>query len=236
MTIFSSLLGYDFDALEPTLSRETVLHHFFQHHCDSCRRLAELVRGTPLESLPLESLIEFTHKRPEHARVHTLALEAWCHDLYWHSLKPGGGGRPFGLVDAAIRSSFGNLSRFVRCAKEAAEAMTGSGWLWSVWCNGKLKIVTGATAHAPVFGPQAILLAIDLWEHAYYLDYYGARSAYVTACFRRLVNWEFANQRLRSAQGQGSDAQHALTWLALGLPAHRASAAHGRTPAALPHS
>jgi superoxide dismutase, Fe-Mn family len=211
-------LGYDFDALEPALSRETVLHHFFQHHCDCYRRLATLVQGTPLESLSLEMLIDFTDKRHEHARVHALALDAWCHDLYWQSLKPGGGGRSIGLIDRAIRRSFGGLPQLVRSAKSAAEELAGSGWLWLVWCDGKLEIMTGSTAQCPIADSQVVLLAIDLWEHAYYLDYYGARCLYVAACFRRLVNWTFANQRLLHALGRNSRARLALMWLAGALP------------------
>jgi superoxide dismutase, Fe-Mn family len=197
MTDFpTSELQYDFDALEPLLSRETVLHHLFQHHRECYERTASLVKGTELESLSLESLVRVSATQPGYTRLFHAAAEAWNHDLYWQSLRPGGGGAAYGLVGDCIRRSFGSFPRFLHRAKKAAAQVMGCGWLWITSRGGNLEIVTTANANTPMVRGQVPLLAIDLWEHAYYLDYRSGRAEYVSACLEGLMNWDLASEQL----------------------------------------
>jgi superoxide dismutase, Fe-Mn family len=198
--MFPDDLPYDFGALEPVVSRQTVMHHVFQHHRGCYEQTAALVRGTGLEGLPLEGLIRVSAVRPGCARLFRQATEAWNHDLYWNSLRPGGGGSPYGPIGKRIRKSFGGFPGFVRRATEAAASLIGSGWLWLTWKAGRLEILTTENTDTPIVHGRTALLAIDLWEHAYYLDYCNGRMAYVAACLEGVINWNFANTRLCAAE------------------------------------
>jgi Fe-Mn family superoxide dismutase len=214
----SSILQYDFDALEPILSRQTVLHHLFQHHRDCYEGTARLVQGTALESLSLEALVHTAATKPGYRRLFALASEAWNHDLYWHSLQPGAGGPPDGVIGRAIDRSFGGFRSFLRCARAAAETLIGNGWLWVTWRAGRIETFTTSAGESPLLHGYTPLLALDLWEHAYYLDYFGARGSYVLGCFKRLINWESANERLANLRYCASKPTCALTWLGWGIP------------------
>jgi len=230
---FCSSLRYDFGALEPVLSRESVQYHFIQHHRRCYERTAALVKGTELQSLPLESLVRVTGRRPECKQLFMLAAEAWNHDLYWNSLRPGGGGVAWGTIGTDIERSFGTFPAFLREAKLRAGAVLGSGWLWVTWQNGRIEIMTTGKGESPLLQGHVPLLAFDLWEHAYYLDYYCARSAYVSACLTRLADWEGANERLLKVKAQPFEACRALAWLACGaraLPAIRNSSREKLSP------
>jgi superoxide dismutase, Fe-Mn family len=218
ITSFSSSLRYDFGAFEPILSRENVQYHFIQHHRRCYERTAALVKGTRLQSLSLPSLVRVTGTRPECKYLFMLAAEAWNHDLYWNSLRPGGGGVARGPIGADIERCFGNFPAFLREAKSRAAAVVGSGWLWVTWRAGRIEIVTTGKGDSPVLHGHVPLLAIDLWEHAYYLDYYNARDAYVWACLTRLIDWGHANERLTEARNRPFKAREALAWLAWGAP------------------
>jgi superoxide dismutase, Fe-Mn family len=217
MTASDSTLPYGFDALEPTLSANTVLHHVFQHERECCERTAVLMRHAKLQALSLESLVRFTAIRPGYTQLFELAAEAWNHKLYWRSLHPGAGGPPWGLMGVGIRRSFGTFGRFVHLTESVAESVFGNGWLWLTWRPGRLELTAGGPRDSPILRGGVALLAIDLWEHAYYLDYYHARGAYVRACLKNLIDWKYANLRLLTLQHQ-SPSKVALSWLARGLP------------------
>src|SRR5919109_707944 len=133
LSTFASTLGYEFDALEPVLSRETVQYHFIQHQRRCYERTAAMVKETELESIPLESLVRVTGKQPGHRYLFTLAAEAWNHELYWRSLQPAGGGVASGPIGQDIQRTFGDFSTFLCRATEAARAVIGGGWLWVTW-------------------------------------------------------------------------------------------------------
>jgi Fe-Mn family superoxide dismutase len=196
--MFSLDLPYDLGALEPALSRTTVMHHFDQQHCRHYERLAALVKGTELEAYSVDELVRLCARRPSRARLKVHVGRVWNHELYWHSLKPDGGGIATGPIAQCIRATFGDYRNFTRRLMAAASNLSGSGWLWVTWRSGQIGIVTTANTDSPIADGHTALLALDLWEHAYYLDYLGARSAYVKAWLEELVNWDFANQRLRS--------------------------------------
>jgi superoxide dismutase, Fe-Mn family len=199
MNILTATLTYDFAALEPVLCRDAVRDHLIQHHAAACMEALECVKGTDLERLSLESLIQFTPHLQGRSRVFRRACEIRNHNLYWQSLQPGGGNAPWGLVSARIREDFGTLADFIECVQTQASALVGCGWLWVVWRANRIEV--GTTENAQTFPLQGgtVLLALDLWEHAYYHDFRSHRADYVAACFEKLINWDFANMRLRNA-------------------------------------
>jgi Fe-Mn family superoxide dismutase len=241
---FRSSLGYDFDALEPVLSRESVQYHFIQHHRRCYERTAALVKGTKLETLALGALIRVASTQPRYRYLFMLAAEAWNHDLYWSSLRPGGSDTAWGPIAADIECCFGNFAGFLREAQAQAAAVVGSGWLWVTWRGGRIEIVTTGKTDSPLLHGHVPLLAIDLWEHAYYLDYYNARDAYVSACLTRLINWGRANERLLEVKGRPFEASRACAWLAWGMPSAAAKSSNStrekplryRHPADIPES
>jgi Fe-Mn family superoxide dismutase len=216
LSTITASLRYELDALEPVLSRETVQYHLIQHHRRCYERTAALVKGTELEPLSLEALVRAAGRRPDRGELFMLAAEAWNHDLYWRSLQPAGGGLARGAIAGAIARWFGDFSAFVHRAQAAAQALIGSGWLWVTWRAGRIEVVTSGKADSPLLHGHVPLIAIDLWEHAYYLDYYNARSAYVRACLTRLIDWDHANERLAEARAGALELRSTLTWLAWG--------------------
>ena len=154
------------------------------------------MRGTELEPLSLVELIRVTERNPAQHALYRYAAEVYNHNLYWNSMSPRGGGPPTGLVAEHLRARFGSHDRFVREFTEAASAHFGSGWLWLVWRAGTLELLTTSNAGTPLVRGDAPLLALDLWEHAYYLDHQNRRSAYVDAFLEELVNWDTASQAL----------------------------------------
>jgi Fe-Mn family superoxide dismutase len=225
----TSDLGYELDALEPVLSRETVLYHLIQHHRDCYERTAALVRGTELAALPLESVVRFAGQHPGYRHLFAVASEAWSHDLYWHSLRPGGGGRPWGLIGQGIRQCFGTFSLFEDRMKAQASSLMGSGWLWVTWREGRIELITTGASESPLTAGYVPLLAVDLWEHAYYLDYYSGRPSYVAACLHDLIDWDFANARLLDLAKQRHAERSSLSWLSYGRPLTRFDPARAPT-------
>ncbi|HYC11010.1 MAG TPA: superoxide dismutase [Steroidobacteraceae bacterium] len=207
MNIESPGIPYNFADLEPAMSRDTVVFHFLRHQRVCFDRMYALIRGTELEALPLDELIRVTERNPAQHIVYRYAAEVWNHNLYWQSMCPRGGGAPHGMIAEQLRARFGSYERFVRDFKETASAHFGSGWLWLVWRGGALEIVTTNNAGTPLVRGDAALLALDLWEHAYYLDHQNRRSAYVSAFLEELVNWEFANRTLLEMSVEGRAAR-----------------------------
>jgi superoxide dismutase, Fe-Mn family len=219
MSIALPEIPYNFADLEPVLSRDALLFHFLHHQRVCFDRMQPLIRGTELETLPLEDLVRITERDPARRALHRCASEVWNHTIYWQSLHPRGGGSARGAVAECIRRRFGSFDRFVGDFREAAKAHFGSGWIWLVWRKGAVQIVTTRNAGTPLGRADAVLLGLDLWEHAYYLDYQNRRAAYVNSFLEDLVNWDFANRvlaqsmasadaRVRVAPGPLKDAPH----------------------------
>ena len=192
-------LPYVDNALDPVISANTLGFHYGKHHRAYVDNLNKLVAGTELAALPLEQVIAATSGKPERLGVYNNAAQAWNHAFYWRSLKPGGGGEPPAALKSRIEAAFGSVEA---CRKEIASAATtqfGSGWAWLVEDGGKLTVVKTANADTPLTKGQRPLLTIDVWEHAYYLDYQNRRADYVNAVLERLLNWEFALENLGRA-------------------------------------
>jgi Fe-Mn family superoxide dismutase len=196
MQIALPQLPYAYDALEPYVSRETLEIHHGKHHqayVAAARRLADEVR---LADEPLERIIRHTAGQPGYRALFNNAAQAWNHAFYWRSLRPDGGGRPAGEIARRIEADLGGT---VGCAEQlaaAAVAHFGCGWAWLVVEGGRLAIATTASADTPLAHGQTPLLAIDVWEHAYYLDYRNRRADYVAAVIEHLLDWEFAERNL----------------------------------------
>ena len=189
-------LPYAEDALEPVISASTIGYHHGKHHKGYVDTLNELIAGTELSKLSLETLISETAGKADRVAIFNNAAQAWNHAFYWRSLRPEGGGGPPAALKQRIEASFGSLDA---CKKELATAATaqfGSGWAWLVLEADKLKVVKTGNAGTPRTKGMKPLLAIDVWEHAYYLDYQNRRADYVNAVLDKLINWGFAADNL----------------------------------------
>ena len=196
MNIASPAMPYDFSDLEPAMSRDTVVFHFLRHQRVCYDRMLTLVRGTGLEHLSLEDLIRSTADSPGHRALHRYAAEVWNHNVFWRSMRPRGGGAAHGRVGEELRKRFGSYERFSDKLKSAASAHFGSGWLWLVWRRGAPQIMVTHDAGTPLVRGERVLLALDLWEHSYYIDHQNRRAAYVATFLEELVSWELANEVL----------------------------------------
>ena len=196
MNIESPAMPYNFSDLEPAMSRDSLVFHFLRHQRVCYDRLQVLIRDTALADLSLEELIRCTAGNPAEHAVFRWAAEVWNHTLYWRSMRARGGGSAHGPVAAQIHRRFGSFERFTQEFKETARAHFGSGWLWLVWREQTLQIVSTANAGTPLVRGDVALLALDLWEHAYYLDFQNRRAAYVSAFLEDLVDWDCPNQIL----------------------------------------
>jgi superoxide dismutase, Fe-Mn family len=220
MNIESPRMPYNFSDLEPALSRDTLVFHLLRHQRVCYDRLQLLIRDTALADLSLEELIRTTAGNPAQHAMFRWAAEVWNHNLYWRSMRSGGGGSAHGLVAEQIGRRFGSFERFAQQFRETAHTHFGSGWIWLVWREEALQIVSTANAGTPLVRGDVALLALDLWEHAYYLDFQNRRAAYVNAFLEDLVDWEWANQILtklatpaltRAAALQGKVREHAVS-------------------------
>jgi superoxide dismutase, Fe-Mn family len=189
-------IPYNFADLEPAMSRDTVVFHFLRHQRVCYDRMASMLRSTTLSAETLEDLVRATQRNPAHHALYRYAAEVWNHDLFWRSMRPRGGGAPGGALGELIAAQFGGYEQFSREFRAAASSHFGSGWLWLVWREGNLEIVTTSNAGTPLMRGNTPLLALDLWEHAYYLDHQNRRAAYVSAFLEELVNWEEGNRIL----------------------------------------
>ncbi len=159
--------------------------------------LNKLVTGTPLADQPLEAVVKAT-ANPDQTAIFNNAAQVWNHTFYWNSLKPKGGGKPTGALAEMIDKSFGGFEQFKAEFAKAATGQFGSGWAWLVKDGDKLAVVKTGNADNPLVHGQKPLLTVDVWEHAYYLDYQNRRADYVTAVLDGLINWDFAAQNLAS--------------------------------------
>jgi Fe-Mn family superoxide dismutase len=188
-------LPYDKNALAPHISAETLEFHHGKHHQAYVTNLNKLVEGKPEAGKSLEEVI-LSSEGP----VFNNAAQIWNHNFYWPSLKPGGGGQPRGDLADAITRDFGSVDKVVEELSAAATTQFGSGWAWLVLGkDGHLAVTKTANADLPLKHGQKALLTIDVWEHAYYIDYRNARPKYIETFLKSLVNWDFALQNLKSA-------------------------------------
>ena len=192
-------LPYAQDALAPVISANTLSFHYGKHHKAYVDNLLKLVAGTELAEQPLEAVIRASAGKADKAGVFNNAAQVWNHTFFWNSLKPGGGGAPTGAVAKGIEAAFGSFDNFKKEFANAAMTQFGSGWAWLVADKGQLKVVKTPNAETPLTGGMTPLVTIDVWEHAYYLDYQNRRADFVAAVIDKLLNWEFANANLARA-------------------------------------
>lgn len=193
-------LPYAENALEPHISANTLGFHYGKHHATYIKKYNDAVAGTPLDNQSIEEVILAAAENPEKAGLFNNGAQAWNHSFYWNSLSPNGGGKPTGQIAEKIDADFGGYDAFKGELANAAATQFGSGWAWLVLDDGTLKVVKTANAQTPLTSGKYPLLTIDVWEHAYYLDYQNRRPDYVAAVIDKLLNWEFASQNFLNAQ------------------------------------
>lgn len=189
-------LPYDSKALEPYISANTLSFHHGKHHATYVTNYNNLTKDTPFASKALEDVIKEVAGDTSKIGLFNNAAQVWNHTFFWHCLKQGGGGKPTGALAAKIDADFGSFEKFVEEFKAAAATQFGSGWAWLVLDGGKLKVTKTANADTPLAHGQTALFTVDVWEHAYYLDYQNRRPDFVSAVLEHLANWDFVAQNL----------------------------------------
>lgn len=202
MSIEFADLPYPADALEPHVSADTLSFHHGKHHKSYVDKLNAAIDKTDYEDQPLESIIARAHEAGD-TGIFNNAAQAWNHTFLWHSMSPQGGGEPAGALADAIRARFGDLAGFHAEFKKAALGQFGSGWAWLVRTSDGLDIVTTGNAGTPLTDGVTPLLTLDVWEHAYYLDYQNKRDAYIDSFLDGLINWDFAAQNFEAGGAAG---------------------------------
>tara|TARA_R110000787_G_scaffold86057_5_gene183194 strand:- start:22595 stop:23194 length:600 start_codon:yes stop_codon:yes gene_type:complete len=192
-------LPYAQDALEPHITANTLSFHHGKHHNTYVVNLNGMIKDGPLADASLEEIIKASAGDASKAGVFNNAAQIWNHTFYWHSMKPGGGGKPTGALAAKIDEDFGSYDKFVEEFKAAGATQFGSGWAWLVLDGGKLKVTKTPNADLPMAHGQTALLTCDVWEHAYYLDFQNRRPDYLSTFLDSLVNWDFAAENLAKA-------------------------------------
>ena len=196
MAISLPELPYGKDALAPHISSNTLDFHYGKHHKAYVDNLNKLITGTDLAEKSLEEIIKISVGDSAKAGIFNNAAQIWNHSFYWQCLKKSGGGSPTGAIAAKINAAWGSYDKFAEELKNAGVTQFGSGWAWLVLEDGQLKITKTANADTPLAHGQKPLLTIDVWEHAYYLDYQNRRPDYLTAVIQNLINWDFVNANL----------------------------------------
>jgi superoxide dismutase, Fe-Mn family len=196
-------LPYADDALAPVISAQTIGFHYGKHHKTYIETLNKLVAGTQFEGQPLEDIIRSTAGKNEQVQIFNNAAQSWNHTFYWHCLRARGGGKPQGELARLIEQAYGGYDKFKAEFADAAIKQFGSGWAWLVVDKGSLKVIKTGNADNPIARNLRPLLTIDVWEHAYYLDYQNRRNDHVNAVIDKLLNWEFAVENLSNAGVSG---------------------------------
>jgi Fe-Mn family superoxide dismutase len=191
MAIELPALPFAADALEPYISANTLGFHHGKHHQAYVTNTNNLIKGTDLENATLEAIIAASTNNPEKVGLFNNSAQVWNHTFYWSCMKKGGGGVPSGALSAKITEDFGSFDAFVEAFKNAGMTQFGSGWAWLVLDAGKLKVTKTANGDTPMAHGQKALLTVDVWEHAYYLDYQNKRADYIDIFLKHLVNWDF---------------------------------------------
>jgi len=192
-----SPLPFEESALEPVMSARTLGFHYGKHHKKYVDTLNKLVDGTDYAGMKLEEIVRRTHESDDETqqKIFNNAAQVWNHDFFWRSLKPGGG-KPSGKIAKAIARDFGGLDKLLEQLAAAGAAQFGSGWAWLVSENGQLAVRKTPNAVNPMADGVNCLLTVDVWEHAYYLDYQNARPKYLQNVLGELLNWDFAAENL----------------------------------------
>jgi superoxide dismutase, Fe-Mn family len=196
MSINLPELPYSKDALAPFISANTLDFHYGKHHKTYVENINKLIDGTDLAKKTLEEIIVLTSKDSAKAGIFNNAAQVWNHSFYWQCLKKAGGGVPKGAIATKINSTWGSFEKFAEELKNAGVTQFGSGWAWLVQDGNDLKITKTGNADTPLAHNQKPLLTIDVWEHAYYLDYQNRRADYLSAVIQNLINWDFVNSKL----------------------------------------
>ncbi|XP_059300479.1 superoxide dismutase [Fe], chloroplastic [Lycium ferocissimum] len=213
---------YPMNALEPHMSRTTFEYHWGKHHRAYVDNLNKQIVGTELDDLTLEDIILVTYNRGDLLPPFNNAAQAWNHQFFWESMKPGGGGKPSGELLELINRDFGSFEAFVKEFKTAAATQFGSGWAWLAYKANRLDVGNASNPHPSdedkklviVKTPNAVnplvwdyspLLTIDVWEHAYHLDFRSRRAEYISIFMEKLVSWEAVSSRLEAAKAQAAE-------------------------------
>jgi superoxide dismutase, Fe-Mn family len=189
-------LPYEANALDPVISANTLSFHYGKHHRAYVDNLNKAIAGTSYAALSLGQIITASYGKAADAGIYNNAAQAWNHTFYWLSMRKSGGGAPPAALRSAMEASFGSVDECKKALLAAATSQFGSGWAWLVQDAGKLAVVKTANADTPIVKGQRPLLAIDVWEHAYYLDYQNRRADYVNALLDQLIDWGFAAENL----------------------------------------
>ncbi len=192
-------LPYPKDALEPHLSARTFEFHYGKHHQAYVTNLNNLIPGTEFENATLEEIVMKTAKDASKVSIFNNAAQVWNHTFYWHCMKPEGGGEPSGALMDKIKEDFGDFGKFKEAFKQAGVTQFGSGWAWLVLDNGKLMVTKTPNAEVPLTDGKTPLLTMDVWEHAYYIDYQNRRPDYAQVFIDKLINWDFVSQNFAAA-------------------------------------
>lgn len=192
MSVELPALPYAIEALEPHISRKTLTVHHGSHHAAYVDRTRALIKGTPLESASLVEIVKAQASQP--GPLFNAAAQSWNHAFLWQSMRPNGGGDATGAIAQRIVKDFGSHDAFREQFQAAAVGQFASGWAWLVLDGGTLKITTTSNAATPLTGSQKPLLTLDVWEHAYYIDYRNLRPKFVETFLGKLANWHFAEQ------------------------------------------
>ncbi|MFA5243399.1 MAG: Fe-Mn family superoxide dismutase [Sulfuricella sp.] len=181
-------LPYAMDALQPHMSKETFEYHYAKHHQAYVTNLNNLIKGTEFENLDLEAII----KKAPAGGVYNNSAQVWNHTFFWNCMKPNGGGEPAGALADAIKAKWGSVEEFKKAFQTSAVGNFGSGWTWLVKkADGSVDIVNMGAAGTPLTTADKALLCVDVWEHAYYIDYRNMRPKFVETFLASLVNWDF---------------------------------------------
>lgn len=190
-------LPYSDSALQPVISANTLSFHYGKHHKTYVDNLNNLLANSDLAGQSLEQIIKATAGQADKAAIFNNAAQVWNHMFYWHSLKPHGAGEPSTKLKQKIEASFGSLEACKKEFSQAALTQFGSGWAWLVQDGDKIALVKTGNAETPLTKDVRPLLTIDVWEHAYYLDYQNRRADYANAILDKLINWDFAEANLK---------------------------------------
>ncbi len=193
MSVTLPSLPFGTKALEPYISEKTLEFHHGKHHNAYVVNLNKLIEGTALDNDDLETIIKISAADPAKTAIFNNAAQVWNHTFYWNCIAPGGGGNPNGKIADMIDAAFGNYETFLAEFKSAGTTQFGSGWVWLVDNKGKLEVLKTSNAGLPLTSGLKALLTVDVWEHAYYLDYQNRRPDYLSIFTENLINWDFVN-------------------------------------------
>ena len=193
MAISLPVLPYEKNALAPYISQQTIEYHYGKHHNAYVINTNKLIEGTDLSDRDLETIIKKTSKDASKSSIFNNAAQVWNHSFYWACIKPGGGGPPSGTIAERIASDFGSYEKFAEQFKDSGMTQFGSGWAWLILRDNHLELMMTSNADTPLAHGLKPLLTVDVWEHAYYLDYQDKRADYLGSFLEHLINWEFVN-------------------------------------------